>query len=234
MLLAVLSVLGLVGESATQPLIDNLRELAPGPARDTVITAVENLERSQGAAGILFVGGMVLAVWSASRRTEPQLRQNRRLILRAPSAHARRMLQLCGLLVFLEPTETTAGHSNGKHFPRSYSVPSLRDTNTPPRGPPRRPRAGERNLRAQRCPTDLVHQSQRPKKRLWTTPRGPNVSSSAWRVTASTSSGHNDEGQVVAEALNRQRDRGHERRFRRPVTDRTAPAESLPVAAGDE
>jgi anti-anti-sigma factor len=60
------------------------------------------------------------------------LRQNRRLILRAPSAHARRILQLCGLLVFLEPTETTADRSNGKHFPRSYSVPSLRDTNTPP------------------------------------------------------------------------------------------------------
>jgi anti-sigma B factor antagonist len=62
------------------------------------------------------------------------LRQNRRLILRAPSAHARRVLQLCGLLVFLEPTETTADQdrSSGKHFPRSYSVPSLRDTNTPP------------------------------------------------------------------------------------------------------
>jgi anti-anti-sigma factor len=35
-------------------------------------------------------------------------RQNRRLILRAPSAHARRILQLCGLLVFLEPTTTPA------------------------------------------------------------------------------------------------------------------------------
>jgi membrane protein len=67
MLLAVLSILGLFGESATRPLIDNLRELAPGPARDTVITAVENLQRSQGAAGVLFVVSVAGALWSASR-----------------------------------------------------------------------------------------------------------------------------------------------------------------------
>jgi membrane protein len=67
MLLAVLSILGLFGESATRPLIDNLRELSPGPARDTVITAVENLQRSQGAAGVLFVIGVAGALWSASR-----------------------------------------------------------------------------------------------------------------------------------------------------------------------
>jgi membrane protein len=67
MLLAVLSILGLFGESATRPLIDNLRELAPGAARDTVITAVENLQRSQGAAGVLFVVSVAGALWSASR-----------------------------------------------------------------------------------------------------------------------------------------------------------------------
>jgi membrane protein len=67
MLLAVLSILGLFGESATRPLIDNLRELSPGAARDTVITAVENLQRSQGAAGILFVVSLAGALWSASR-----------------------------------------------------------------------------------------------------------------------------------------------------------------------
>jgi membrane protein len=67
MLLAVLSVLGLFGESATRPLIDNLRELTPGAARDTVITAVENLQRSQGAAGVLFIVSLAGALWSASR-----------------------------------------------------------------------------------------------------------------------------------------------------------------------
>jgi anti-sigma B factor antagonist len=62
------------------------------------------------------------------------LRQNRRLVLRAPSTHARRVLQLCGILVFPEPPPTTTDqdHPSGKHVPRSYSVPNLHDTNTPP------------------------------------------------------------------------------------------------------
>jgi membrane protein len=67
MLLAVVSVLGLIGDSATQPLIDNLGELAPGAARDIVTTAVENLERDQGPAGILLVVSVAVALWSASR-----------------------------------------------------------------------------------------------------------------------------------------------------------------------
>lgn len=67
MLLAVLSILGLIGDSATQPLIDNLRELAPGTARDTVVTAIENLQGNQEAAGVLFVVSLVGALWSASR-----------------------------------------------------------------------------------------------------------------------------------------------------------------------
>jgi membrane protein len=66
MLLAVLSILGLFGDSATRPLIDNLRELTPGSARDTVIAAVENLQRSQGAAGVLFIVSLAGALWSAS------------------------------------------------------------------------------------------------------------------------------------------------------------------------
>jgi membrane protein len=67
MLLAVVSVLGLIGDSATQPLLDHLGELAPGPARDIVTTAVENLERSQGSAGVLFLVSLATALWSASR-----------------------------------------------------------------------------------------------------------------------------------------------------------------------
>jgi membrane protein len=67
MLLAVVSILGLIGDSATQPLIDNLRRLTPGPARDTVMTAVENLERNRGSASLLFFVSLAGAVWSASR-----------------------------------------------------------------------------------------------------------------------------------------------------------------------
>jgi membrane protein len=65
-LLAVVSILGLIGQSATQPLIDNLGSVAPGPAKQIVTSALHNLQRSQGAAGVLFVVGLAGALWSAS------------------------------------------------------------------------------------------------------------------------------------------------------------------------
>jgi membrane protein len=60
------SVLGLIGDSATQPLIDNLGKVAPGPAKDIFTSAITNLQKSQGAAGILFIVGLATALWSAS------------------------------------------------------------------------------------------------------------------------------------------------------------------------
>jgi membrane protein len=65
-LIVLVSVLGLIGESATQPLIDNLGSVAPGPAREIFTNAIENLEGSQGAAGVFFVTGILAAIWSAS------------------------------------------------------------------------------------------------------------------------------------------------------------------------
>ena len=65
-LLAVVSILGLIGQSATQPLIDNLGSVAPGPAKQIVTSALHNLQKSQGAAGVLFVVGLAGALWSAS------------------------------------------------------------------------------------------------------------------------------------------------------------------------
>jgi membrane protein len=65
-LLALVSVLGLVGHSATQPLIDNLGSVAPGPAKAIFTSAIKNLEKSQGAALIPFVIGLAVALWSAS------------------------------------------------------------------------------------------------------------------------------------------------------------------------
>jgi membrane protein len=65
-LLAIVSVLGLIGESATQPLLDNLTQLAPGAAQEIVTSAIENLNQDQGAAGVLFVIALATAVWSAS------------------------------------------------------------------------------------------------------------------------------------------------------------------------
>ena len=46
-LLVLVSVLGLVGQSATQPLIDNVSTLAPGPAQDIFTDAIRNLQRSR-------------------------------------------------------------------------------------------------------------------------------------------------------------------------------------------
>ena len=65
-LLALVSVLGLLGESTTQSLIDNVEQAAPGPAREIAVSAIENLQQSSGAAGVLFVVGLAGALWSAS------------------------------------------------------------------------------------------------------------------------------------------------------------------------
>jgi len=65
-LIVLVSILGLVGESATQPLIDNLGTVAPGPAKEIFTNAIKNLQGDQGAAGVLFVIGLLGALWSAS------------------------------------------------------------------------------------------------------------------------------------------------------------------------
>jgi membrane protein len=65
-LLALVSVLGLLGQNSTQALIDNLGSVAPGPAKDIATNAIKNLQKSQGAAGVLFFVGIAGALWSAS------------------------------------------------------------------------------------------------------------------------------------------------------------------------
>jgi membrane protein len=65
-LLVLVSILGLLGESATQPLLDNLGAVAPGPAQEIFTSAIENLQGSTGAAGIFFIVGLAGALWSAS------------------------------------------------------------------------------------------------------------------------------------------------------------------------
>jgi membrane protein len=65
-LIALVSILGLVGHSATQPLIENLGKVAPGPSKTIFTSAIQNLQKSQGTAGIVFVVGLLAALWSAS------------------------------------------------------------------------------------------------------------------------------------------------------------------------
>jgi membrane protein len=65
-LLALVSVLGLLGQGSIQPLIDNLGEFAPGPARDILTTVLKNLQNSQRTAGLFAIVGIAVALWSAS------------------------------------------------------------------------------------------------------------------------------------------------------------------------
>nr|WP_234020711.1 YihY/virulence factor BrkB family protein [Streptomyces sp. 142MFCol3.1] len=65
-LLVLVSLLGVVGESATRKVLDNLETLAPGPARDILTKAVTQLQGHAGTGSIMAVIGLVLAIWSAS------------------------------------------------------------------------------------------------------------------------------------------------------------------------
>jgi len=66
MLAALVAILGFVGRSATQPLLDNLGALAPGPARDIVTSAITNIQQNQTGAGIAAIIALALALWAAS------------------------------------------------------------------------------------------------------------------------------------------------------------------------
>src|SRR6186997_2127546 len=50
MLLAMVSLLGVIGPSATQPLLDNLGSVAPGPAKDILTNVLNSLESNQGGS----------------------------------------------------------------------------------------------------------------------------------------------------------------------------------------
>jgi membrane protein len=65
-LLLLVSILGLAGASATQPLIDNLSTVAPGAAKDIASNAIRGLQSSRGSSGVLAIVGAGVALWSAS------------------------------------------------------------------------------------------------------------------------------------------------------------------------
>src|SRR6188472_3718393 len=65
-LIALVSILGLIGQSATKPLLDNLGSFAPGPAHAILQSSLHGLTQSRGSAGILFVVGLAGAIWAAS------------------------------------------------------------------------------------------------------------------------------------------------------------------------
>ncbi|MFD8418855.1 YihY/virulence factor BrkB family protein [Streptomyces sp. NPDC059466] len=65
-LLVLVSLLGVIGRSATDKVLTNLRQLTPGSAHDIITRAVEQLRNNSGTGSILAIVGIVLAVWSAS------------------------------------------------------------------------------------------------------------------------------------------------------------------------
>ncbi len=65
-LLVLVSILGLLGSSAIQPLIDNLGSVAPGPAKEIVTGVLTGLQESSGTSSLLAIVGILVALSSAS------------------------------------------------------------------------------------------------------------------------------------------------------------------------
>src|SRR3954462_11992061 len=66
MMLALVSVLGVIGPSATQPLLDNLSTVAPGPAKDILTNVLTSLQSNKGGSTVALIIGIAAAIWSAS------------------------------------------------------------------------------------------------------------------------------------------------------------------------
>ncbi|TDP97520.1 YihY/virulence factor BrkB family protein [Labedaea rhizosphaerae] len=65
-LVVLTAVLGLLGRSTTQSLIDNLGATVPGATRDILTGAIQQVQGTAGFAGPLAIVGIVGALWSAS------------------------------------------------------------------------------------------------------------------------------------------------------------------------
>ncbi|GAA2941879.1 YihY/virulence factor BrkB family protein [Streptomyces enissocaesilis] len=65
-LLVLVSLLGIAGESATKSILDNLKQMTPGSARDIISSAVTQLQGNGGTGSVLAVIGLLGALWSAS------------------------------------------------------------------------------------------------------------------------------------------------------------------------
>jgi membrane protein len=65
-LLVLTAVLGLLGPSATQSLVDSVNSLGPGQARDIIVGGIEELQKTKSFAGPMAVIGLLAALWSAS------------------------------------------------------------------------------------------------------------------------------------------------------------------------
>jgi membrane protein len=60
------ALVGLLGQSAADVLIDNVRQVAPAGARDTLVNVIEQIQGSASFAGPVAIAGLLGALWAAS------------------------------------------------------------------------------------------------------------------------------------------------------------------------
>ncbi|MGW5720956.1 YihY/virulence factor BrkB family protein [Amycolatopsis sp. NPDC003865] len=60
------AILGLLGPTAIQTVIDNINQVVPGQGKDILVGAIRELAGSRGLAGPLAILGLLGALWSAS------------------------------------------------------------------------------------------------------------------------------------------------------------------------
>src|SRR5829696_3956364 len=67
-LIALVSIVGLFGDpqSTTQTITEIVTKIGPSTAADTFSEPIESITSNRGSAGILFVVGLVVALWAAS------------------------------------------------------------------------------------------------------------------------------------------------------------------------
>jgi membrane protein len=64
--LVLVSILGLLGRSTTNKVLDNVGQLAPGGVRTFLNSVIEQTQGRTGAASVAAIAGILIAVWSAS------------------------------------------------------------------------------------------------------------------------------------------------------------------------
>jgi YihY family inner membrane protein len=65
-MLVIVSLVGLAGKSVSRSLVTNVGELAPGQVKQILMSAIEELQRSHGGAGVVAIIGLGAAIWSSS------------------------------------------------------------------------------------------------------------------------------------------------------------------------
>jgi membrane protein len=65
-IIVVTALVGLLGQSASEVLIDNVRQIAPQGASDTLVSVIEQIRGSASFAGPLAIIGLLGALWAAS------------------------------------------------------------------------------------------------------------------------------------------------------------------------